>query len=131
MNAPTAINAANNSPSSKPQTPTNSGPSPATAKETSPLNTKNRDNPFDAFRKVVNHEANQDDDGGFFTQLGGLEPDPEDDGPTAKGLFQHMHRDKGGTPVRASYADNTGTGWNATKGRSAGPHLQWEHNTPG
>ena len=45
---------------------------------------------YDALRKVIEHEANQDDDGGFFAQLGGLEPDPEDDGPTARGLFQHM-----------------------------------------
>jgi len=46
---------------------------------------------YDALRKVINHEANQDDDdGGFFAKLGGLEPDPEDDGPTARGLFQHL-----------------------------------------
>ena len=88
--------------------------------------------PYDALRKVINHEANQDDDGGFFAQLGGIEPDnDDDDGPTARGLFQHMNRDKGGTPVRASYADNTGTGWNAKKGRSSGPHLQWVKNTTG
>lgn len=68
------------------------GPSPTTAKETSPLST----NPYDAFRKVVEAEANQDDDGGFFAKLGGLEPEPEDDGPTAKGLFQHIRCDNGG-----------------------------------
>ena len=45
---------------------------------------------YDALRKVIEHEANQDDDGGFFARLGGLEPDPEDDGPTARGLFQHV-----------------------------------------
>ena len=95
------------------------------------MNTNSRDNPYDALRKVINHEANQDDDGGFFARLGGIEPDNDDDGPTAKGLFQHMHRDKGGTPVRASYADNTGAGWNANKGRSSGPHLQWVKNTTG
>lgn len=46
---------------------------------------------YDALRKVINHEANQDDDGGFFAQLGGIEQD-HDDGPTAKGLFQLMAR---------------------------------------
>ena len=55
---------------------------------------------YDAFRKVINHEANQEYDGGFFARLGGLEPDPEDDGPTAKGLFQHM-------PPRIDFARNS------------------------
>ncbi len=50
------------------------------------------DNPFDAMRRVIEHEANQDDDGGFFAKLGGIDPEPYDDGPTAKGLFQHMSR---------------------------------------
>ena len=46
---------------------------------------------YDALRKVINHEANQHDDGGFFARLGGIEPD-HDDEPTAKGLFQLMAR---------------------------------------
>src|SRR5699024_2866005 len=100
---------------------------PTTAKETSPLST----NPYDALRKVVNHEANQDDDGGFFAQLGGIEPGNDDDGPTAKGLFQHWDTERDGTPVCAKYSDNTGTGWNINKGRSSGPHLQWVKSTTG
>lgn len=79
---------------------------------------------YDAVRRVIEHEANQDYDGGFFAKLGGLEPDHAPTGHT-------LGRDKGGTPVRASYADNTGTGWNANKGRSSGPHLQWVKNTTG
>ena len=51
------------------------------------------DNPFDAMRRVINHEANQDDDGGFFAQLGGIEQD-HDDGPTARELFQHLGPDE-------------------------------------
>lgn len=47
-------------------------------------------NPFDALRKVINHEANQDDDGGFFAKLYGL-PEGQDDGPTARELFQNMN----------------------------------------
>ena len=46
---------------------------------------------YDALRKVINHEANQDDDGGFFAQLGGIELDDDDDGPTPRGLFQSMN----------------------------------------
>src|SRR5699024_5272143 len=102
-----------------------------TGKETSPLNTSSRDNPFDALRKVIEHEANQDDDGGFFARLGGLEPDPEDDGPTARGLFQHWDTERDGTPVFAKYSDSTGPGRNINKGRSPGPHLQWGKNTTG
>ena len=47
---------------------------------------------YDALRKVINHEANQDDDGGFFAKLYGFQPDNDGDGPTAKGLFQLMAR---------------------------------------
>ena len=94
---------------------------------------------YDALRKVINHEANQDDDGGFFAKLGGIEPD-HDDEPTAKGLFQHMSdrfpytginfvRD--GTPIRADLNNGTGPGRNVKKGRSSGPHLQWVKNTTG
>lgn len=42
--------------------------------------------------RVIRAEANQEDDGGFFARLGGLEPDTDADGPTAKGLFQNMTR---------------------------------------
>lgn len=42
--------------------------------------------------RVIHAEASQEDDGGFFARLGGLAPDPDDDAPTAKGLFQHMSR---------------------------------------
>lgn len=89
------------------------------------------DNPFDAMRRAINHEANQHDDGGFFARLGGLEPGPEDDGPTARGLFQHWDTERDGTPVFAKYSDNTGPGRNINKGRSSGPHLQWVKNTTG
>ena len=95
---------------------------------------------YDALRKVINHEANQDDDGGFFAKLGGIEPEHDDEGPTAKGLFQHMSdrfpytginfvRD--GTPIRADLNNGTGPGRNVKKGRSSGPHLQWVKNTTG
>src|SRR5699024_4839938 len=46
---------------------------------------------YDALRKIINHEANQDDDAGFFAQLGGIQPEHDDEGPTARGLFQHMN----------------------------------------
>src|SRR5690625_521362 len=100
---------------------------PTTAKETSPLST----NPYDALRKVIEHEANQDDDGGFFARLGGIEPDNDDDGPTTRGLFQHWDTERDGTPVFAKYSDSTGPGRNIKKGRSSGPHLQWVKNTTG
>jgi len=67
------------------------------------------DNPFDAMRRVINHEANQDDDGGFIAQLGGIQPEPEDDGPTARELFQHVDFTKPGTPVYAAKPGETYT----------------------
>src|SRR5699024_5481434 len=99
---------------------------PTTAKETSPLST----NPYDALRKVSDHGANQDDDGGSFARLGGLEPD-HDDEPTAKGLFQHWDTERDGTPEFAKYSDSGGPCRNNKKGRSSGPHLQWVKNTTG
>src|SRR5699024_8115101 len=94
-------------------------------KETSPLST----NPYDALRKVIEHEANQDDAGGFFARLGGLEPDPEDDGPTARGLFQHWHTERDGTPVFPKYSASTGPGRHNNKARNPGPHPQRVKNT--
>lgn len=47
---------------------------------------------YDALRKVINHEANQEDDSGFFAKLYGPPEEQDDDGPTAKGLFQQMTR---------------------------------------
>src|SRR5699024_1251977 len=39
--------------------PTAQRKGPTTGKETSPLNSSSRDNPFDALRKFIEHEANQ------------------------------------------------------------------------
>ena len=59
-------------------------------------------NPFDALRKVINHEANQDDDGGFFAKLYGFQPEHDDDGPTARGLFQTVDFNRNSYVYRTS-----------------------------
>ena len=80
-------------------------------------------NPYDALRKVINHESNQDDDGGFFAQLGGLEPDHAATGHTL-GLLPNMDLDRDGAPVYAAKPGQVqAAGWNATPSRSWNPAL--------
>lgn len=67
-------------------------------------------NPFDALRKVIEHEANQDDDNGFFAKLYGFQPEHDDEGPTARGLFQHRDVERGGPAVK----------WKPIPGRTGG-----------
>lgn len=47
---------------------------------------------YDALRKAINHEANQEYDGGFFARLYGFDPDSSDECLTARDLFQFMAR---------------------------------------
>lgn len=51
---------------------------------------------YDAFRRVIEHEANQEYDGGFFARLYGFDPDSSDECLTARGLFQFMARGEEG-----------------------------------
>ena len=47
---------------------------------------------YDAMRRVINHEANQEYDDGFFARLYGFDPDSSDECLTARDLFQFMAR---------------------------------------
>ena len=65
---------------------------------------------YDALRKVIEHEANQEYDDGFFARLGGIEPDNDDDGPTARELFQNRDVERDGPAVK----------WKPIPGRTGG-----------
>jgi len=43
---------------------------------------------WDAVRRAIIAEANQEDDGNFFTKLGDIEPDHHPDDHHSRGLFQ-------------------------------------------
>ena len=62
---------------------------------------------YDALRKVINHEANQDDDGGFFAKLYGFQPEHDDEGPTARGLFQHWDAERDGPAPMPDFKRNS------------------------
>lgn len=47
------------------------------------------------------------------------------------GLFQHWDFERDGTPVKADLNKRGGKGWNANKGRTSGPHLQWGRDHDG
>src|SRR5699024_8165913 len=95
---------------------------PTTAKETSPLNTPNRDSCRHHFEHVKELPLYSGREYMQCTKCGLQNP---------LGLFQHWDTERDGTPVFAKYSDSTGPGRNVKKGRSSGPHLQWVKNTTG
>lgn len=75
---------------------------------------------------IINHEANQNDDGGFFAQLGGIQPDHDDDGPPARGLFQNMNFNRNSYVYRTSIPQHV---WPKMP-NIIGQHPTWHKHQP-